>query len=266
MTPRRYFAFGCLTVLIQGGVLASQNTKPDIQLAAGSAMGSNQAVSVMVAMQASAQAQSTEQTIKEVLPEVKLEPKPEVKPEPKPEVKPEPKPEVKPEPKPIPEKVVKTDPKKPAPDNVIAKVEDVIEQDIVELIPTPVTEQPQTEKSDTELASTDASATHEQQQVEAQQGITQQTIALQKPTFSAPPSQPNYPRKARKRGFEGTATVEVMFNQMGEQLSLTLVNSSGYSLLDAAAIDAVEKWQFAAPSPQTAFAYTVRVPVKFALN
>ena len=246
MTPRRYFAFGCLTVLIQGGVLASQNTEPEIQLAAGSAMGSNQAVSVMVAMQASAQAQSTEQTIEEVLPELK--------------------PEVKPEPKPIPEKVVKTDPKKPAPDNVIAKVEEVIEQEVVEPTPTPVTEQPQTEISDTELASTDASATHEQQQVEAQQGVTQQTVALQKPTFSAPPSQPNYPRKARKRGFEGTATVEVMFNQIGEQLSLTLVNSSGYSLLDAAAIDAVEKWKFAAPSPQTAFAYTVRVPVKFALN
>ncbi|WP_192021859.1 energy transducer TonB [Shewanella sp. WPAGA9] len=246
MTPRRYFAFGCLTVLIQGGVLASQNTEPEIQLAAGSAMGSNQAVSVMVAMQASAQAQSTEQTIEEVLPELK--------------------PEVKPVPKPIPEKVVKTDPKKPAPDNVIAKVEEVIEQEVVEPTPTPVTEQPQTEISDTELASTDASATHEQQQVEAQQGVTQQTVALQKPTFSAPPSQPNYPRKARKRGFEGTATVEVMFNQIGEQLSLTLVNSSGYSLLDAAAIDAVEKWKFAAPSPQTAFAYTVRVPVKFALN
>ncbi|WP_119968101.1 energy transducer TonB [Shewanella japonica] len=246
MTPRRYFAFGCLTVLIQGGVLASQNTEPEIQLAAGSAMGSNQAVSVMVAMQASAQAQSTEQTIEEVLPELK--------------------PEIKPEPKPIPEKVVKTDPKKPAPDNVIAKVEEIIEQEVVEPTPTPVTEQPQTEISDTELASTDASATHEQQQVEAQQGVTQQTVALQKPTFSAPPSQPNYPRKARKRGFEGTATVEVMFNQIGEQLSLTLVNSSGYSLLDAAAIDAVEKWKFAAPSPQTAFAYTVRVPVKFALN
>ncbi|WP_394497803.1 energy transducer TonB [Shewanella sp. ENK2] len=254
MTPRRYFAFGCLTVLIQGGVLASQNTEPEIQLAAGSAMGSNQAVSVMVAMQASAQAQSTEQTIEEVLPELK------------PEIKPEPKPEVKPEPKPIPEKIVKTDPKKPAPDNVIAKVEEVIEQEVVEPTPTPVTEQPPTEISDTELASTDASATHEQQQVEAQQGVTQQTVALQKPTFSAPPSQPNYPRKARKRGFEGTATVEVMFNQIGEQLSLTLVNSSGYSLLDAAAIDAVEKWKFAAPSPQTAFAYTVRVPVKFALN
>lgn len=57
-----------------------------------------------------------------------------------------------------------------------------------------------------------------------------------------------------------------MFNQLGEQLSLELVDSSGYRLLDKAALAAVKQWQFAAPSPQTALAYTVRVPIKFALN
>ncbi|WP_285163708.1 energy transducer TonB [Shewanella goraebulensis] len=258
MTPKRYFAFGCLTILIQGGVLASQNSEPTIQLSEGAAMGSNQAVSVMIAMQASAQASSIENTVAEV-----KQPEPVTKPESivKPEVQPKPE--------------IKTDPKKPAPEKVIAKVEEVKppvtkpEIPKTEIVDTKVVEpetieQPPAEV--TEFASADASATHNQQQVDAKQGITQETVALQQPTFSAPPSQPNYPRKARKRGFEGTATVEVMFNQIGEQLSLTLVNSSGYSLLDAAAIDAVEKWQFAAPSPQTAFAYTVRVPVKFALN
>jgi len=53
MTPKRYFVFGCLTVLIQGGVLASQNTQPEIALSSGSAMGSSQTVSVSIAMQAS---------------------------------------------------------------------------------------------------------------------------------------------------------------------------------------------------------------------
>ncbi|WP_153913003.1 energy transducer TonB [Shewanella sp. TC10] len=252
MTPKRYLAFGCLTILIQGAVLASQNTEAEIQLAEGSAMGSSQSVSVMIAMQASAQPSQPE-THKNI------EPTPDPKPEPKaePVVKPAPKKPVvnKPEPKPVVAKAEVIKPVTPEPQPEVSKPEPVVAK----------TEQ-QKDPSETELASNEVSAAHNQQQVDAKQGVTKQTVALQQPTFSAPPSQPNYPRKARKRGFEGTATVEVMFNQIGEQLSLTLVNSSGYSLLDAAAIDAVEKWKFAAPSPQTAFAYTVRVPVKFALN
>lgn len=248
MTPKRYFAFGCLTILIQGGVLASQNSEPSIQLSEGAAMGSNKAVSVMIAMQASTQATSIENTVEEVK-------KPEHVAKPKPVVKP----------KPEPEQVVKAAPKKPAAEKVITKIEQAKTS-----VSKPETSKPETTEQPpaevTEVANTDASATHNQQQVDAKQGVTQETVALQQPTFSAPPAQPNYPKKARKRGFEGTATVEVMFNQIGEQLSLTLVDSSGYSLLDAAAINAVEQWQFAAPSPQTAFAYTVRVPVKFALN
>ncbi|PMG75741.1 energy transducer TonB [Shewanella sp. 10N.286.51.B7] len=251
MTPKRYFAFGCLTILIQGGVLASQNSEPSIQLSEGAAMGSNKAVSVMIAMQASTQATSIENTVEEVKkPEHLAKPKPVVKPEPEP--------------------VVKAAPKKPAAEKVITKIEQAKPSVSKTSVSNPETSKPETAEQPpaevTEVASTDASATHNQQQVDAKQGVTQETVALQQPTFSAPPAQPNYPKKARKRGFEGTATVEVMFNQIGEQLSLTLVDSSGYSLLDAAAINAVEQWQFAAPSPQTAFAYTVRVPVKFALN
>ncbi|MDO6612052.1 TonB family protein [Shewanella sp. 1_MG-2023] len=251
MTPKRYFAFGCLTILIQGGVLASQNSEPSIQLSEGAAMGSNKAVSVMIAMQVSTQATSIENTVEEVKkPEHLAKPKPVVKPKPEP--------------------VVKAAPKKPAAEKVITKIEQAKTSVSKPSVSKPETSKPETAEQPpaevTEDASTDASATHNQQQVDAKQGVTQETVALQQPTFSAPPAQPNYPKKARKRGFEGTATVEVMFNQIGEQLSLTLVDSSGYSLLDAAAINAVEQWQFAAPSPQTAFAYTVRVPVKFALN
>ena len=122
--------------------------------------------------------------------------------------------------------------------------------------------------ADTKPLSVSDADIHAQQQPETQakQGVAQTNIMLNRPTFSSPPSQPLYPKLARKRGFEGTVTVEVMFNQIGEQLSLTLIDSSGFTLLDKAALNAVEKWQFSAPSPQTAYAYTVRVPVKFALN
>ncbi|MDT3280186.1 energy transducer TonB [Shewanella scandinavica] len=91
-------------------------------------------------------------------------------------------------------------------------------------------------------------------------------VELAKPLFATAPPQPTYPRIARKKGFEGTATIEVMFNELGEQLALTLVTSSGFSLLDQAAIAAVENWQFAAPTPRLASHYKVRVPIRFALN
>ena len=252
MTPKRYFAFGCLTILIQGGVLASQNNEPSIQLSEGAAMGSSQAVSVMIAMQASSQAKSAPKAPEEVIkPAIETEtPKELTQPEPVKVAKPVAKSEPIKKPTPVP---------KPEATEQVAQIEKTKEVTPADVVNHEI---PQTQ--DTE--SNDSIAAHNQQQVEAKQGVTQDTVALQQPTFAAPPAQPNYPKKARKRGFEGTATVEVMFNQIGEQLSLTLVDSSGYSLLDAAAINAVEKWQFAAPSPQTAFAYTVRVPVKFALN
>ncbi|MCL1089596.1 TonB family protein [Shewanella profunda] len=91
-------------------------------------------------------------------------------------------------------------------------------------------------------------------------------VELEKPLFTTPPPQPNYPRMARKKGLEGTAMVEVMFNELGEQLALTLVKSSGFSLLDQAALEAVETWQFEAPPQKLASHYRVRVPIRFALN
>lgn len=93
-----------------------------------------------------------------------------------------------------------------------------------------------------------------------------QTVELTQARFASPPPQPSYPRMARKKGLEGTATIEVMFNALGEQLALTLVQSSGFGLLDNAALEAVEHWQFEAPTPTLASHYRVRVPIRFALN
>ncbi|PKG75970.1 energy transducer TonB [Shewanella sp. GutCb] len=234
MTPKRYFAFGCLTLLIQGGVLASQNSEATIQLSSGSAMGSNQAVNLSIAMQAS-QAPASETAKPKAKAVKKLEPKPVVKTAIKPIAKIAAK-----------RKPVAKQPPTETPKKLASKGEKVVEK------------QPKKQSSQQRA--------HDQVQAEAKQGVSKQSVALNQPTFAAPPTQPHYPKKARQRGFQGTATIEVMFNQVGEQMSLTLVDSSGYRLLDKAALNAVEKWQFSAPSPQTAYAYTVRVPVKFELN
>lgn len=92
------------------------------------------------------------------------------------------------------------------------------------------------------------------------------SMEVSQPEFATPPTQPHYPRLARKKGFEGITTLEVLFDQAGKQLSLKLISSSGFNLLDKAALEAVKKWRFSAPSEQTAYTYKVRVPIKFSLN
>ena len=127
--------------------------------------------------------------------------------------------------------------------------------------------EPKTAQMDliTNAAEVDAKATPNVASTTADSAQTN-IVELAKPLFAAAPPQPTYPKIARKKGLEGTATIEVMFNELGEQLALTLVKSSGFSLLDQAALDAVENWQFAAPAQRLASHYKVRVPIRFALN
>lgn len=227
MTPKRYLTFACLTALIQGGVIASQS-KPSELRTAGVAMGSVQSINLTITTP-TAQSPAAPAVEKQLTKATPNKLKARVKP---------------------PISHIKSDEqltaKQPASDNKIPKTN--IEPLVADTKPLP------------------ASDAQQQRKAQAKQGVAQTNIMLNRPTFSSPPSQPLYPKLARKRGFEGTVTVEVMFNQIGEQLSLTLIDSSGFTLLDKAALNAVEKWQFSAPSPQTAYAYTVRVPVTFALN
>ncbi|MCU8103892.1 energy transducer TonB [Shewanella sp. SM101] len=127
--------------------------------------------------------------------------------------------------------------------------------------------EPKTAQMDliTNAAEVDAKATPNVASATADSAQTN-IVELAKPLFAAAPPQPTYPKIARKKGLEGTATIEVMFNELGEQLALTLVKSSGFSLLDQTALDAVENWQFAAPAQRLASHYKVRVPIRFALN
>ncbi|MDB2385852.1 TonB family protein [Shewanella sp.] len=250
MTPKRYFAFGCITLLIQGAVLASQNSTATLPLDSGSAMGSQQAVNIAIAMPASVAttvadpAQKIDNATQKSKPIEAVTPSPVTAAEPaKPQrVKTKAKTKAKPKTPQLSQKKAVTQ----------AAEKQPVEKAKLTHEPAPDSQQVQPK--------------HNQSPVNAKQGVTQQAVTLSRPTFAAPPTQPYYPKKSRQRGQQGTAMIEVMFNQIGEQLSLTLVDSSGYGLLDKAALKAVKKWQFAAPSPQTAYVYTVRVPVRFKLN
>ena len=55
---------------------------------------------------------------------------------------------------------------------------------------------------------------------------------------------PGYPRLARIRGYEGTVVLEVLVDRMGIVDNLHVFESSGYPILDRAAVTSVRKWLF----------------------
>jgi protein TonB len=78
---------------------------------------------------------------------------------------------------------------------------------------------------------------------------------------------PIYPETARRAGWEGRVTVRVEVSADGLPMSVALEKSSGYGVLDQAALRAVKTWRF---QPRAiggvAMAGTVDVPVNFTLS
>lgn len=55
---------------------------------------------------------------------------------------------------------------------------------------------------------------------------------------------PPYPNEARKNGIEGTVRIRVLIDVNGKVSEASISSSSGSSLLDQAALQAVHKWRF----------------------
>lgn len=168
----------------------------------------------------------------------------------------------KPQPKKVEKKIVekKTVQKKPVAEKKVVKKERP--EPKVKSKSTPQPEKLADKKVDKNL---DESAKQPQ---EVNQGVSnQEPVLVTKPSFSAPPTPPTYPRQARRRGIEGVATYEVWLDAEGKQIKQALVNSSGVLILDNAALDAIKKWKF---SPHTvngrAIAHRVQLPVRFRLE
>ncbi|MEO9494641.1 MAG: energy transducer TonB [Vibrio splendidus] len=161
----------------------------------------------------------------------------------------------KPQPKKVEKKVVE---KKPVAKKKVVKKE----RPEPKSKPTPQPEKLADKKVDRNLAE----SANQPQQVN--QGVSnQEPVLVTKPSFSAPPTPPTYPRQARRRGIEGVAIYEVWLDAEGKQIKQALVNSSGVLILDNAALDAIKKWKF---SPHTvngrAIAHRVQLPVRFRLE
>lgn len=85
------------------------------------------------------------------------------------------------------------------------------------------------------------------------------------PGISAPV--PVYPELARKRGQEGTVNVRCQVDAHGQVVNVAIAQSSGFRLLDEAALKAVAKWKFK-PGRKNGenVAGTVVVPIQFKLQ
>ena len=113
----------------------------------------------------------------------------------------------------------------------------------------------------------ESAASAEPQAVEENKGVTLPgTLQMAYPRYRINPMVP-YPGLARKRGQEGTVILQVLINREGRVDDLEVKTTSGYGLLDRAAVSAVKNWSFE-PGRKDGkkIAMWVRVPVTFQLK
>ncbi len=78
---------------------------------------------------------------------------------------------------------------------------------------------------------------------------------------------PRYPRLARERGWQGRVVIEIAVIADGTVDRAEIDQSSGYRLLDQAALRVVRRWRFAVDAPRLpAQGAVVRVPITFKLS
>ncbi len=103
-----------------------------------------------------------------------------------------------------------------------------------------------------------------------------------RPVSAEPPSSPSlpprpaarfdnprpwYPRMARRRGMEGRVTLEVTVSPDGRVTAIRVQHSSGFRLLDDAALETVKTWRFLpARRGGSPVSGTVVVPIRFRLR
>ena len=91
-------------------------------------------------------------------------------------------------------------------------------------------------------------------------------LKLAVPMYKQNPA-PKYPRIARRKGYQGTVLIEVLVNREGRVKDARLLQSSGHSILDKAALGSVKTWIFdPAMKGEEKVEMWVKVPVRFQLE
>ncbi len=252
MNITRYVVAGVVSVALHMSLMLAHKEQQVFAMPSGS---TSQSVSLnFVAPKASPTEKPSEQqktdptpqekpVVKETAPEVvkkevvKKKPQPVKKPEPKKVVK-------KPQPKPAPKK-------KP--------VEKVVKQEKTKPLKPEKTEEKKVDKAPSSSDSAPKAVVNS--------GVSSEPILVTEPAFLSKPVQPRYPRIARKRGIEGVATYEIWLDEKGRQVKQVLISSSGATILDKSALDAIKQWQFSTHTVNgVAMAHRIQIPVRFKLD
>ncbi len=79
--------------------------------------------------------------------------------------------------------------------------------------------------------------------------------------------EPRYPKLAKRRNQQGLVVLDVIVDEQGYPLNVTVLKSSGYPVLDKAAMDAVKRWSFKPEQRNQGFVKSrVHIPVVFELS
>ena len=85
--------------------------------------------------------------------------------------------------------------------------------------------------------------------------------------FALDNPKPVYPSAARRRGMQGVVMLQVNVSNEGNVRGIHIMRSSGFRVLDVAAINSVKQWRFMpAQQGDINVASTVKVPIRFTLN
>lgn len=87
-----------------------------------------------------------------------------------------------------------------------------------------------------------------------------------KPEYLKNPA-PAYPLKARQKNWEGVVLLNVLVNSAGRPVKINIEKTSGYAILDEAAVKAVNTWQFQpARLGNISIESSVKIPIRFRLE
>jgi len=100
----------------------------------------------------------------------------------------------------------------------------------------------------------------------ADQASTVPLVQPARPLYRTNPP-PQYPITARRRGLQGNVVLEVLVDRNGNVGDLRIWKSSGYPILDRAAMDSVKKWLFVpGMRGNEKLEMWVRIPIRFELK
>ncbi len=101
-----------------------------------------------------------------------------------------------------------------------------------------------------------------------EQSVSSKSGALteKRPDYLSNPA-PVYPREARRLKQEGLVVLSVEIDPKGKPVKISIIQSTGSSLLDQAAVTAVRRWVFSpAGFAGLAIHSTVEIPIRFRLD